>query len=100
MYMPGRFRTGSSPSRTWICFAEYSVARLLSGRTFAAIGYTIILVGKMLCNHPPALSPDYHLGGDFPFTPREIRDLTLTPIHQEVDLVTLEKHYMHLQILS
>ncbi len=40
MYMPGRLRTASSPSRTWRWWAVYSDADLLVAVFFAAVTVT------------------------------------------------------------
>ncbi len=37
MYMPGRLRTASSPSRTWRWWAVYSDADLVVAAFFAAV---------------------------------------------------------------
>src|SRR5258706_15103137 len=38
MYMPGRLRTGSRPSRTWISSALYLLAWAMSVHSLAALG--------------------------------------------------------------
>ncbi len=51
MYMPGRLRTASRPSRTWRWWAVYSDADLLVAVFFAAVGTSCNLTP---CTDAPA----------------------------------------------
>src|SRR5690242_13684152 len=54
MYMPGRLRTGSSPSRTWISSAVYLDACAISVHSLAALGVREGLDRHRLRDHDEA----------------------------------------------